>query len=88
MALDLTLATAIFGLYIGIILLLFGIVFHSITPKDKTRLFEQKPFLFLRCAFGALLSTWYCKLSSFLIGTWADNSHDKFHDGMSPSRLR
>jgi hypothetical protein len=62
MALDPTLATAIFGLYIGIILLLFGIVFFSMAPKDKTRLFEQKPFLFLRCAFGALLSTWYCKL--------------------------
>jgi hypothetical protein len=62
MALNLTLATAVFGLYIGVILILFGIVFYSITPKDKTRLLEQKPFLFLRCAFGALLSTWYCKL--------------------------
>jgi alpha-1,2-mannosyltransferase len=69
MALDPTLATAIFGLYTGVILLLFGLVFYSITPKDKTRLFEQKPFLFLRCAFGALLSTWYCKLPSSLIGT-------------------
>jgi len=86
MALDPTLATAIFGLYIGVILLLFGIVFYSITPKDKTRLFEQKPFLFLRCAFGALLSTWYCKLSFASTGIKADDSHDKLHDGMSSCR--
>jgi hypothetical protein len=62
MALDPTFATAIFGLYIAVILILFALVFYSIVPKDdKTRLLEQKPFLFLRCAVGALLSTWYCK---------------------------
>ena len=87
MALDPTLATAVFGLYIGVILLLFGIVFYSITPKDKTRLFEQKPFLFLRCAFGALLSTWYCELLIFLVRNQANGSHDKLHDSMSASRL-
>ena len=63
MALNPTMAVAIFGLYIAVISLLFGVVGYSIIPKtDKTRLFEQKPFLFLRCALGALLSTWYCKL--------------------------
>jgi hypothetical protein len=84
MALDPTLATAVFGLYIGLILILFGIVFYSIIPKEnKTRLFEQKPFLFLRCALGALLSTWYCKLSSSDPHTRqsADDSHDQLYDG-------
>lgn len=63
MALSPVLATAIFVVYIAVIFLLFGLVMWSIIPKDdKLRLFEQKPFLFLRCAVGALLSTWYCKL--------------------------
>ena len=73
MALNPTVAVAIFGLYIAVILILFGVVGYSIIPKtDKTRLFEQKPFLFLRCALGALLSTWYCKLEGRGYLTQAD----------------
>lgn len=62
MALNPTMATAVFGLYFAVIIALFGLVITSVLPSsDKTRVFRQKPFLFLRCAAGALLSTWYCE---------------------------
>jgi hypothetical protein len=92
MALNPTVAVAIFGLYIAAILLLFGVVGYSIIPKnDKSRLFEQRPFLFLRCALGALLSTWYCKLRSFYSHLGIKqliNSHDQLYDGMSSSPVQ
>jgi alpha-1,2-mannosyltransferase len=73
MGLSPILAIAVFVVYIAVILLLFGLVLWSITPKDdKLRLFDQKPFLFLRCAVGALLSTWYCKLSNTYLCRMSD----------------
>lgn len=58
-------ASFIFYAYFVGIVALFGVVAVSILPKtDKTRIFEQRPFLFLRCALGALISTWFCEIIS------------------------
>jgi hypothetical protein len=49
--------------YFGLIALSFGFVFSSILSGVKVgKLFEGRPFLFLRTAIGGLLCTWYCQL--------------------------
>lgn len=58
-------ASCIFYAYFVGIVALFGVVAVSILPKtDKVRVFEPRPFLYLRCAIGALISTWFCKLAT------------------------
>lgn len=62
MTIPTTAALAVFVVYLLVIVALFGVVIYSVLPKShKVEVFEQRPFLFLRCAVGALLSTWYCE---------------------------
>lgn len=85
MAISTTAASAVFVAYIVGILGLFVLVIISVLPKtDKVRLFEQRPFLFLRCAVGALLSTWYCECIARVKGSSCScRSHDPVYAGES-----
>ena len=62
MAVSEPLAYAIFVSYFGLIFTSLGFVLRSLA-KDVPlkKLFEARPFLFLRVAVGALACTWWCK---------------------------
>lgn len=49
--------------YFAIILVCFGAVIASILGPNpsKNTVLSGRPFLFIRCAVGGLLSTWYCE---------------------------
>lgn len=62
MAVSEPMAYAIFASYFGLIFTSLGFVLRSISEDVPwKRYFEGRPFLFLRVAVGALISTWWCE---------------------------
>lgn len=56
-------AYAILLSYFLLIFLSFGLVFRSLVAEIQLdKLFNGRPFFFLRSSIGALLCTWYCEL--------------------------
>lgn len=56
-------AYAILLSYFLLIFLSFGLVFRSLVAGIQLdKLFNGRPFFFLRSSIGALLCTWYCEL--------------------------
>lgn len=66
-------AYAILLSYFLLIFLSFGLVFRSLVAEIQLdKLFNGRPFFFLRSSIGALLCTWYCEL-------YATGSSTDFH---------
>lgn len=64
-------AYAILLSYFLLIFLSFGLVFRSLVAGIQLdKLFNGRPFFFLRSSIGALLCTWYCEL--YVIGFSTD----------------
>jgi hypothetical protein len=82
--------------YFAIILACFGAVIASILGRSpaKDTVLSGRPFVFIRCAVGGLIATWYCELVvrggrnrlvapklRALPEDGADASHDPVHEG-------